>query len=129
MREIKFRAWDIDDKEMVEVSALDFSNWKIISLNYPNGKKYPDEDYWDRIRFMQYTGLKDKNWKEIYESDLLEYPDSYVWTDEASIAKIIYGENMRLEWVWVDCYIDYNSFENCEIIGNIYENPNLLNND
>ena len=121
MRDLKFRAWHWFRMDYVDV--LINAEWKL------------EEPDWDcawtskvsgNYIIMQYTGLKDKNGKEIYESDLLEYPDSYVWTDEASIAEIIYWESMRLEGVWIDCYIDYNSFKNCEIIGNIYENPDLL---
>lgn len=124
MRELKFRVWDktseawLNDKISIALSGAILFEWEPVNKALMWLEK--------ELIFMQYTGLKDKNGKEIYEGDILEYPDSYVWTNEASIAEVIYWKSMRLEGVWIDCYIDYDSFKNCEIIGNIHENHNLL---
>jgi uncharacterized phage protein (TIGR01671 family) len=78
---------------------------------------------------MQYTGLHDKNGKEIYEGDIVKF--------ENIKAKIIYGF-CGFEFEWIDGYTDKIRlckteplFKNVslifEVIGNIYENPELLN--
>lgn len=70
-REIKFRIWDIENKEMLEVQELDFEP------TFYGGRIAirPDQynDYFDTedMILMQYTGLDDKNGKEIYEGDIV----------------------------------------------------------
>ena len=113
MREIKFRAWDIRNKKMFMVSQMSFrTNWDVFRLW--------DNDRWDEFHIenpddcvlMQYTGLKDKNGKEIYEGDIV-----YVagWG------------NMEVEFPFVDIYTASYEGDIGEIIGNIHENPELLN--
>ena len=58
-REIKFRAWDKENKKMAQVSKIDFG---------PGGIKYLVDD----SVLLEYTELKDKNGREIYESDILK---------------------------------------------------------
>jgi uncharacterized phage protein (TIGR01671 family) len=124
MREIKFRAWDKLDNEM---HCADDDIFIITSsgiagdfdLDYFCGKadgvKFVRDD--DLI-LMQYTGLKDKNGKEIYEGDVLENK----WGQKS---KLEYGE-------FYDSGIYVSGFgisicpEESEVIGNIYENPELI---
>lgn len=110
MREIKFRAWHTSSKEMI----------------------YEDEDapgevfYWKHegqpIEIMQFTGLKDKNCVEIYEGDIVRWPhlsisggEVYFNTDEACFAV---RHRQHDDESWLD--------KGCEVIGNIYENLELL---
>jgi len=111
MREIKFRAWDKEKKEMV------YGVW--IS---PDGEPAINEghDRWYPLEklAMQYTGLKDKNGKEIWEGDIVrELKDSWIEVVE-----------------WDDMDSGFKPFNDhrevpiaFEIIGNIYENPELIN--
>lgn len=104
MRDIKFRAWDKEKKEMINCFDSEKSS-KVVALYL----KYSTLD------LMQYTGLKDKNGKEIYEGDILKP----ICPQEFQL--IIEFENGNF---WG--YYEHVSPENYEIIGNIYENHELL---
>ena len=125
MREIKFRAWNTRRKEMEMIDDL---YWFEENQCHHNG----DKDF----VIQQYTGLKDKNGKEIYEGDILGYFDAIVNNDkertEIKWAKAYSGEQ------WCEFKIqDYNgkdvksdepndyyggvSSEYKEVIGNIFE--------
>ncbi len=68
MREIKFRAWDKDSKKMFKIARFDFSDYTIYSHLFAC-----DGYLGESCEIMQYTGLKDKNGKEIYEGDVVLY--------------------------------------------------------
>jgi uncharacterized phage protein (TIGR01671 family) len=120
MRTIKFRAWDKKKKLMFDVLELQFmvmnSNGGVRKVigNGINGGAPVVHDF----ELMQYTGLKDKNGKEIYEGDIVQMVDAF--------GK---GRDELIKWddeIMGFCP-DYASGENSEVIGNIYENPSLLN--
>lgn len=104
-RQIKFRAWDTKNNQMVN------------NVCVCNGIAYPTP-LKDSIgtRIMQYTGLHDKNGNEIYEGDVLLNKDVVM-----SISEHIFVEWKEGFW---SCF---RLYEESEIIGNIYENPNLIN--
>nr|DAF06662.1 MAG TPA: YopX protein [Caudoviricetes sp.]DAI31362.1 MAG TPA: YopX protein [Caudoviricetes sp.] len=119
----KFRAWDKTSKEMYDVEAINFNRGKFESIGYGVTSLRSA----DKVELMQSTGLKDKNGKEIFEKDILDYNGRKVivkW--HGSYASFIYEfvdelENRVTEWQ--PLYLSYYHFE---IIGNIYENPELL---
>jgi hypothetical protein len=127
MREIKFRAWLKEERKMVNVETLFIG---INRLCFGNSKT---EDLFFRdfeeVELMQYTGLKDKNSKEIYEGDivLIKLDETSTWYKTvvgfkkgAFIADLIDKEDY--------VYIFHHGFtgDDFEIIGNVYENKNLL---
>ena len=121
MRDIKFRVWDNERNAMF--------NSKSVDIDFFEGKieitsdtiRY-DEVYTDEIKdfeLMQYVGCKDKNNKEIYEGDIVKTKEN--------IGQIIYSKGMFFIDVKEDFYLPiYNVSEFMEVIGNIYENPELL---
>ena len=116
----RFRAWDKEFKEMVQVDALVFDE-QIIKATYKN-RNVVKEDLKNYI-LMQSTGLKDKNGKEIFEGDILDSEDGFL----AGIVELRQDLGM-----FVSTLIKYNNFERLcsiansrEIIGNIHTNPEL----
>ncbi len=123
-REIKFRAWDNFFKQMY---YFDFENnievrsghlW-IVHEEGAVSSKSPS------IKIMQYTGLKDRNDKEIYEGDLVAVADYASWE---GLYKVIWDEENSMYMI-EDAYGDREKlceFEEYLVKGNIYENPELL---
>lgn len=139
----KFRAWHKPSKIMLNVIAINFSLMQI-TADIENTKIYPEMDYWwketdipfSEVVLMQYTGLKDKHGKEIFEGDIVH------WKDLESVAEVPFDDFVKVEysdefmrWVGVercgsskDLY-DYSDNRELEVIGNIYESKGLLNAD
>lgn len=137
MREIKFRAWQKYHKRMLEVKSISFNNNKIVSISthtddnvIPTDINYTDEyksDFWltdERgmcLDLMQFTGLKDKNGREIYEGDLVKhnawnYPFEIIFNEEKArfVCKMKTG------------LTQYIANEELVVIGNIHQNAELL---
>lgn len=119
----KFRAWDSWRKRMSVVDRI-YIDTEGIRLYDDFGEYW--RDFRD-VKLMQSTGLKDKNDKEIFEGDILDYKGRKAlvrW--HGSYASFIYRfvdelQNRNTEWKPL-----YLAYMKCEIIGNIYENPELL---
>jgi uncharacterized phage protein (TIGR01671 family) len=130
MREIRFRAWDIKEKKMWEVASLwgSGSKWELEPQRY--GAKITSRlgDYEIRsCELMQYTGLKDKNGKEIYEGDIIKETTKDDKGEEiVSEVKFydgIFGDDTMDGWTLKELVDEFGAY----VIGNIYENPELLN--
>ena len=121
MREIKFRAWDKEKKIMGEVLGIDILHKEIFFSN-EDVDCYEHVDFKD-IELMQYTGLKDKNNKEIYEGDIVTLHNSKY--------KVIFNSKeagfvLRDDEFEMNIPFTNNNNKRMEVIGNIYENPELL---
>ncbi|QVY62945.1 YopX family protein [Cytobacillus gottheilii] len=134
MRKLKVRAWDITESKWIEINKIGFLDngkaWYVEDHEKTDPPYFTDINDW---ALMHYTGLKDKNSKEIYEGDIVWCP----WK----------GEKFIIEWDEIGTGylfhnvdykerthgIDYYEFEDMcaslgfEVIGNIYENPELIN--
>ena len=138
-REIKFRLWNFEEKEMIYPS-ISFNEKFVLQINCEymgmlNGKTY------DTIKMpkMQYTGLKDKNGKEIYEGDVCQIMMRKKYGHQkdgipATVGAVEFGKIVvRDESLYVfyafhikGGSIQYRIGQELEVIGNIYENPELL---
>ena len=122
MREIKFRAWD---KTLNKIHS-----WSIIE-NHFTFEELLDDNFFEA---MQYTGLKDKNGTEIYDGDYIRYSmrtiNGSIYTH---VCRVFQHESGT--WRIEGYHEDNHSYETkgtvyashliCEVIGNIYENPEL----
>jgi len=130
-REIKFRAWDKLDKKIYDVGHIGFGKeTQHVFLNIPN--LYPNNTIISSFRkikdieLMQYTGLKDVNYKEIFEGDIVKYPVHYWDGRETEWLK---GKVEFLHGFFcvtnLDGSHDTLNIHDKELIGNIHENPEL----
>jgi uncharacterized phage protein (TIGR01671 family) len=126
MREIKFRVWSKDRKMFVMdgMSVEDIQEDATHSVHLPMLIKQ-EECVW-----QQYTGLKDRNGQEIYEGDLINfswqagYKEFYddknqeVFYNNES-ASFVFGKDKS-------CMLDRVVYDTLEVVGNVFENPELL---
>jgi len=128
MREIKFRAWDREEKKMYcpdkDGDSMELYHWDKVSTQ---GKPFETGDtiglelaLSGGYEMMQYTGLKDKNGKEIYEGDILRYHSP------GGKKGAFDGELSVADWeMLVGGRLDENQ-NYYGVIGNIYQNPELI---
>lgn len=134
MRDIKFRAWDKRTKRLYQVQALQFYGTNnTVDACWTNGVDFdgestlgePELNNLHNLELMQYTGMKDVKGVEIYEGDIIREDIekggppivvSVVWEDGA-----FYGKERTHNPEYL-----IKEFLNGKVIGNIYENPDLL---
>ena len=130
MREIKFRYWNEEHKEMGNFDSMPM---------FVSDLEVPD----DRFKFMQYTGLKDKNGNKIFEGDLIQWSEMQHTSYDYDIEELV-TEDYEIEFVngmfvvkcleqrfpthelLTDFDLNEGKLAEIEIIGNIHDNKNIL---
>ena len=119
-REIKFRVWDKDAKKMHPVGNINFDPELGVSIeNYDVPTFAVTPIYQPHLVLLQYTGREDKNGKESYEGDILRDDDGDLFTIEYDDDEAGFFANSQ------DTSASIRDVDG-EVIGNIYENPELL---
>ena len=125
-REIKFRAWKESEKKML-------SWYELLDSKFKNGLPILNDvlagTYLKVV--MQYTGLKDKNGKEIYEGDIVNCNMSFQGGSLPHMSEIVYLDTFgafATKNLSGETLLHNHLLNTFEIIGNIYESPDLLEN-
>ena len=132
MRELKFRIWIKDEKRYYDES--DEESYMIV----PNGnvtytsEAYEEDDVWfndttsatNDVIVEQYTGLKDKNDKEIYEGDVVNIQGIKYYVDFEHGG--FWFNNDNLKWKANRPFTHFQEINDTEVIGNVHENADLL---
>jgi len=129
MRELKFRAWDDSDKEkgayMLGPYDLTDSIFDYVGIR--------------SLKLMQFTGLQDKNVSDVYEGDILEFKNDLGRQNLHKVFRVDGGLviNSHSDDICKDSIVFYEAcadmqtsqwIRQCEIIGNIHQNPELIKN-
>lgn len=132
-RPIKFRAWDKFEKRMWPIHSIEWSNQEWCSRPPESDPSFSwvnvegDDEIINcppgAVELMQFTGLKDKNGKRIYEDDLVSWIISGQYQDFKIIVQVTF-DPLKGVSPFSDSAFKIVA-EECEIIGNIYENPEL----
>ena len=118
MRNIKFRAWNKEENMMYDQDNLIVLYSHLGNDCYVNTKDDVRPLY--LYTLMQYTGIKDSNGTEIYEGDIVEFYSNV--EDEIITEKVEYHFGIYR----AGDYFVGKIYNKCKVIGNIYENPELL---
>jgi len=121
MREIKFRAWNKNKQVMEDIILINLRNKQIL---IDTGEEVNLLEFHE-VELMQYTGLRDKNGREIYEGDIVRFKD---WWDEEMVGEVRYSEKDMAFTIVNDFWDGFPIMyaDDLEVIGNIYKNPELL---
>lgn len=120
MKQVKFRSWSNTYQKMLYVTSLDLEN-DMLRGKDADGKPFTQPKPLKKGVLMQFTGLKDRHGKEIYEHDFVTYdggePQLVIW--DADNTEFNCGSNTDKPLVKTCC-------ELLEVVGNLHETPNLL---
>ena len=123
----KFRAWLKEEYRMTDVREITFFNDEVQMISDVEGFYAYGE-----FELMQSTGLKDKNGKEIYEGDIVKFSDCdddvyvtpVVWDKNYACFGVSFSGKYPISFDYLEEF--YTELKDIEVVGNIYENKELL---
>lgn len=117
----KFRAWDKNLKVMLDVQIIDWIG-ETVGLDAIGGVL---ETSMEDVELMQSTGLKDKKGVEIFEGDIVKFQDELYQNEFKSYRFKAKDFWLNYQDVPDDFFSEY-AYKQCEVVGNVHENPELL---
>ncbi|WP_051878421.1 YopX family protein [Chryseobacterium sp. FH1] len=120
MTKTKFKVWDVDQNKMFYDALELVAKGTMQTFQFQNTSS-------DNLIWLQFIGLLDKNKKEIYKGDILK-------TETGKLMVVSWSEKfasfvlIREEWAFAHWFGESCNADDCEIVGNIYQNPELLPN-
>jgi uncharacterized phage protein (TIGR01671 family) len=130
-RTIKFRAWDTINERFIpddDCDGFTISPDGLLQTWVKNCESFMTTDISHNAILVQFTGLYDKNGKEIYEGDLLKF--MVYWKEGNGIELVKWDKESCGYWPFLNLTKSRSYFQTCfataQVIGNIYENPELL---
>jgi len=126
MRAIKFRAWHRELRLMGEVLNLPFDG-SFMEVDLGTQEKPYLTDPLEEFELMQYTGLKDKNGVEVYEADICKVSvNGLSWTVDFHCGEFYLKYEVAQGHTATSSLYGHTCYDDLEVIGNVYENPELL---
>ena len=125
MREIKFRAWDLNNRKMYDTYIVDENGSFCVDGDFTNNCECSEED---RVIQMQFTGSKDKNEKEIYEGDIVKWTylnNGSPYSQQGIVEFSDCAFKVPFTQILNQCkgLSSIDEDKGIEVIGNIYKNP------
>lgn len=133
-RKIKFRAWDIEKKEIrYDITGFECSLEGTISAVFLDGDVYPLQGYGQSAFIMEFTGLFDRAGKDVFEGDLLMGCTEDIWRvmwnpEDARFVLFLIEATKKFDGRLGGYYISMQGYrvKAMSIIGSVFENPELL---
>lgn len=110
--------------EFTLLGAVHAWQWEILQRSPKDASKYSSLQRLNDLEVMQFTGLKDKNGKDIFEGDIVEcdgYKMTVQWNEKFACFCL-----MHEKWMYPHFFGEAADNDECEVISNIYETPELL---
>lgn len=129
MREILYRVWNRDTREIFEVNSIDFNSKVVTYYTWENEEYILKEYHYENNELMEYIGREDSEFSSIFVGDILSVKNVFYAHEEPSfLVEVIFDEVMLKYRGLVNKvrYVDFENLNEFTIVGNIFENIDLI---